>query len=103
MARVKRNDMVIVLSGKDRGKKGVVLKVDSEKNRIMVKGAGIVIKHVKARRQGEVSGIKKEESWLVLSKVMPLCSACKKPCRVNALFLEDGKKVRTCNRCKEII
>ena len=79
MARVKKNDTVVVLSGKDRGKKGVVLRIDPEKNRIMVKGAGIVIKHVKARRQGEVSGIKKEEMWLVLSNVILLCSSCKKP------------------------
>jgi len=103
MARVKKNDTVIVLSGKDKGKKAVVLEVSREKKRVMVKGVGIQIKHVKARRQGEASGIKKEEGWLDLSNVMPVCSACKKPCRVNTKVVEADKKVRTCNRCKEII
>ena len=103
MARVKKNDTVVILSGKDKGKQGAVLRIAPEKKRVMVKGVGIVINHVKARRQGEVSGIKKEEGWLVLSNVMPWCSACKKPCRINARFLENGKKVRACNRGKEII
>jgi len=103
MARIKKNDTVLILSGKDKGKKGTVLGMQPSKGRVMVKDAGICIKHVKARKQGESSGIKKEESWLRLSTVMPVCSACKKPCRVNAKLLENGKKVRICNRCKEII
>lgn len=103
MARIKKNDTVIILSGKDKGKKGTVLRVQSDKNRVMVKDAAVCIKHVKARRQGESSGIKKEEGWLHFSKVMPVCSACKKPCRVNAKVLESGKRVRMCNSCKEII
>ena len=103
MARVKKNDTVIILSGKDKGKKGAVLGMQVDKGRVLVKDVGIVIKHVKARRQGDVSGIKKEESWIKLDNVMPVCSSCKKPCRVNAKILESGKKVRVCNRCKEII
>ncbi len=103
MARIKKNDTVVILSGKDKGKKGAVLKVDLDKKRIMVKGAGIVIKHVKARRQGETSGIRHEERWLHLSNVMPLCSACKKACRVGTKLLEDRKRVRVCSNCKEVI
>ena len=102
MARVKKNDTVVVLSGKDKGKKGTVLRVLPKKDRVMVKGLGIFIKHAKARRQGESSEIRKEEGWIKLSKVMPMCSACKKPCRINAKLLEDGKKVRVCNSCKEV-
>ena len=103
MARVKKNDTVMILSGKDKGKEGVVLDINKKKSRVMVKGAAILVKHVKARRQGEPSGIRKEEGWLHLSNVMPVCSACKTPCRVSAKLLEDGKKVRMCNSCKEVI
>ena len=101
MARVKKNDTVLVLSGKDKGKKGTVLRM--KKDRVMIKGLGIFIKHAKARRQGESSEIRKEEGWIKLSKVMPVCSACKKPCRINAKLLEGGKKVRICNSCKEVL
>lgn len=103
MARVKKDDTVVILSGKDKGKKGTVLRVQPDKKRVMVKDAGIKIKHVKARKQGESSGIKKEEGWFDLSKVMPVCSSCKKACRVNSKLLENGKRVRICNGCKEII
>jgi len=102
MARIKKNDTVFVLSGKDKGKKGVVLRVAPKKGRVMVKGLCIRIKHAKARRQGETSEIRKEEGWIPLSKVMPVCSACKQPCRVEAKNLEIGKKVRACNKCKEV-
>jgi large subunit ribosomal protein L24 len=103
MARVKKNDTVMILTGKDSGKQGAVLDICPKKGQVMVKGAGILIKHVKARRQGDVSGICHEEGWMDLSNVMPVCSACKSPCRVNARLLENGKKVRICNSCKEII
>jgi len=103
MARIKKDDTVVILSGKDKGKKGTVLRIQPDKKRIMVKDASVCIKHVKARRQGESSGIKKEEGWICFSKVMPMCAACKKACRVNTKLLESGKRVRICNNCKEII
>lgn len=103
MTRIRKNDKVVILSGKDRGKNGSVLKVLPKKKKVMVKGLGILIKHSKARRQGEQSEIRKEEGWLPISIVMPICSTCKKACRVGSKILEDGKKVRVCNRCKEII
>ncbi len=103
MARVKKNDTVMILSGKDKGKQGPVLDISPKKDHVMVKGAGILIKHVKARKQGDVSGIRHEEGWMDLSNVMPICPACKTPCRVNSKLLENGKKVRICNSCKEII
>jgi len=103
MARIKKNDTVIVLSGKDKGKQGTVIEVWPKKKRVMIKGVGILIKHSKARRQGETSEIRKEEGWLPLTKVMPVCGGCKKPCRINAKILDGGKKVRVCNKCKEIV
>ena len=98
VARVKKNDTVMVISGKDKGKKGIVLEIVPEKNLIKVKDVAVVTKHVKARRQGEASGIKKEETFISLSKVMPMCDGV--PTRVNSKVLEDGKKVRISNKNK---
>ena len=102
MARIKKNDTVLVLSGKDRGKQGAVIAILPKKDKVMVKDVALVTKHVKARKAGEVAGIKKQESFIDLSNVMPICGTCKKPCRVNAKMLESGKKARICGRCKEI-
>jgi len=103
MLRIKKNDTVMVLSGKDKGKKGTVIDLLPKKKKVMVKGVGILIKHSKARRQGETSEIRKEEGWLPLERVMPVCGSCKKPCRINVKVLDGGKKVRVCNKCKEIV
>ena len=101
LGRVKKNDFVIVVLGKDKGKQGTVIKIDPKKDRVLVKDIAIVTRHVKARRSGEKSRIAKEESYIPLCKVMPICPSCKKACRVQIRFLEDGKKVRACHRCKE--
>lgn len=102
VARVKKNDTVVILSGKDRDKKGTVVEVLPKKDKVMVKDINIRTRHAKARKQGEVSGIKKEEGYIRLSIVMPICVSCNKPCRVNAKMIENGKKARACNRCEEI-
>ena len=102
VARIKKNDTVYVLSGRDKGKKGVVIEVNPKKGKILVEGVALATRHVKPRRQGEQGGIKKEESFIPVSNVMPVCAACKKPSRVNSKLLETGKKMRICNRCEEI-
>lgn len=102
VARIKRNDTVVVLSGKDKDKKGAVIEVLPKTGKVLVKDIAIVTRHVKARKQGDVSGIKKEESFLNIAMVMPICTSCKRACRVNVKTLDDGKKVRICNKCKEI-
>ena len=101
LARVKKDDTVVVISGKDKGKQGTVLEVAPSKKEVVVKGIGIVTRHTKPKRQGEVAGIKKEEKPLSLSKVMPVCSSCKKPCRVQ-IKETDGTRARSCHRCKEV-
>ncbi len=101
LSRVKKNDSVFVVSGKDRGKQGIVIKVDPKKDRVLVKDVAIVTRHVKARRSGEKSRITKEESYIPLCKIMPICPACKKACRIQVKLLEDGQKARTCHKCKE--
>lgn len=103
MVRIKKNDTVVVLSGRDEGEQGTVIEVLPKEGKVMVKGLAMITRHVKARKQGDVAGIKKQESYLKTSQVMPVCPSCKKPCRINAKVLDDGKKSRMCNRCKEIM
>lgn len=101
MMRIKKNDKVRVIAGKDRGKEGEVIAVLPKKDKIKVKGVAIATRHKKARQQGEVSSIRKEETFIYAAKVMPICSSCKKACRVGAKVLENGDRVRMCTRCKE--
>ncbi len=101
MMRIKKNDRVRVVSGKDRGKEGEVIAVLPKKEKIKVKGVAIVTRHKKARNQGEVSSIRKEESFIYACKVMPICSSCKRACRVGSKALENGTQTRMCVRCKE--
>ena len=102
IARVRKNDTILVLTGKDKGKQGVVLDVLPKKGKVLVKGVAIVTRHVKARSQGEVAGIKKKESYINLSNVMPIDPTTKKPCRINSKVLENGKRVRISNSSKEM-
>lgn len=102
LSRIKKNDLVVIVSGKDKGKQGQVIEVDSSKNLVLVKGIGLITKHCKPRRQGDKGGIVTEESFISTSKVMPVCPSCKKGCRVRVKFLEDGaKKIRVCHHCKD--
>jgi len=102
IARVRKNDIVHVVSGKNKGKQGSVIEILPKKGKVIVKGIAIATHHVKPRRAGEPGGIRKEESFIDMSQVMPVCSACKKPSRVNVKHLDAGKSARVCNRCKEI-
>lgn len=102
VARIKKNDTVMVIAGKDKGKTGSVIEVLPKKNKALVKGIAMVTKHAKPRKQGDVGGIKKKESRLCLSTLVPICGACGKPCRINTKVLSEGKRVRVCNRCKEV-
>ncbi|HRN77691.1 MAG TPA: 50S ribosomal protein L24 [Candidatus Dependentiae bacterium] len=102
VARVKKNDYVKVLTGKDKGKEGQVITITPKKDMILVKDVAVATKHVKARRQGETGSIRKEETFVHLSNVMPVCSNCKKACRVTSKILDSGKRARACGRCKEI-
>lgn len=100
LARVKKNDLVAVISGKDRGKQGHVIEIDAANNRVVVKDVAVATIHRKARSQNEKSGIVKEEAYISASKVMPVCSSCKKPCRVQ-VKVTDKNKARICHHCKE--
>ena len=102
MMRVKKNNTVVVISGKDKGKQGTVIEILSKKGKVKVKDVAIVTRHKKARRQGDTSGIIKSESFIDLSKVMPLCSSCNKPTVFSHKIIDD-KKALVCKRCKETI
>jgi large subunit ribosomal protein L24 len=103
MMRIKKNDLVIVLTGKDKKKQGKVIEVDNSSNKVKVEGIALLTKHVKARKQNEFSAIKKVESFIDLSNVMLVSPIDLKPTRVNYKILDDGRKVRICNRTKEVI
>ena len=95
---IKKNDTVVVLSGKDRGKKGKVLGTVPADAKVVVEGINMVTCHVKPRRQGEEGGIVKREAAIAACKVQVVCPKCGKATRV-AHKLVDGKSVRVCKKC----
>ena len=96
--RIKKGDNVQVLSGNDKGKTGEVLEVNPKDDKIIVKGVNIRKKHIKARKQGEESGIIPVECAIPTSKVNVVCSKCGKATKVG-YSEEKGKKVRVCKKC----
>ncbi len=98
---VRTGDTVVVLSGKDRGKKGKVLSVDPERRMVVVEGVSMATKHKKPRRMGESGGIIKQETPIYASKVMNVCNKCNSASRVGRKILEDGTHVRYCKNCGE--
>ena len=95
---IKKNDKVVVLSGKDKGKEGKVLTAMPAEKKVVVEGVNVATCHVKPRKQGEEGGIVRREIPMYVSKVMLMCPKCGKPTRV-ASKVEDGKKVRVCKKC----
>ena len=95
---VKTGDTVVVLSGASKGVKGEVIAVSPAEGKVMVKGANIIHKHVKPRRQGETGGIVDAEGAIYASNVAIYCPDCKKGVRVKHEVV-DGKKIRVCAKC----
>ena len=92
--RIKKKDLVYVITGKDKGAQGEVLGIDQRAQRVLVKGVNIITRHVKPKNRGEKGKIVKEEAYIALSNVMPVCPETKKPCRVRTQTVENGKRVR---------
>ncbi len=101
--KIRKNDTVLVIAGKDRGKKGKVRFAYPEEQRILVEGINFIKKHTRARKQVRQAGIIEQEAPINVSDVMLLCSRCNHPARVGYHFLEDGRKVRICRSCGEVI
>ncbi|HSW35088.1 MAG TPA: 50S ribosomal protein L24 [Candidatus Limnocylindrales bacterium] len=98
---VRRGDRVLVLSGKDKGKKGKVIATLPRKGRIKVEGINIVKKHAKPTQRIPQGGIREMEAAFPASKVMVVCPACSKPTRIAKKILPDKRRVRTCKKCGE--
>jgi len=96
---VRRDDRVVVLSGRDKGKEGKVHSVDPKSGKIIVEGVSVAHRHKKPKKQGEEGGIIKMETPIYASKVMRVCPKCSKPTRYAAKIGGDGKKVRVCKQC----
>lgn len=100
---VKTGDMVYILSGKDRGKKGKVIKVLPREGKVLVEGINMSTKHMKPTKRYQQGGIIKQESPISSSNVMLICDKCKNPTKVAKKVFEDGQKARVCKKCNEII
>jgi large subunit ribosomal protein L24 len=101
--KIRKNDTVLVISGKDKGKKGKVRFAYPDEEKIMVEGINIIKKHSKAKGQVRQAGIIEREAPISISNVMYLCSKCNHPSRVGFSTLEDGRRVRICRACGEVI
>ena len=101
--KIKKNDTVLVISGKDRGKKGKVRRAVPKDCRVVVEGLNMIKRHSRARRAARQAGIVELEAPIHVSNVMLVCDKCKKPARVGYKTLEDGRKVRFCRACEEPI
>jgi large subunit ribosomal protein L24 len=101
--RIKKDDKVKVIAGKDKGKIGKVLKVIRKKNRVLVENVNMVKRHAKPSAQNRQGGIIEGEAPIHWSNLMLMCSKCMSPTRIKIQLLDDGKKVRACSKCDEII
>lgn len=101
--RIKKDDKVKVIAGKDKGKIGKVLKVNRKKNRVLVENVNMVKRHARPSAQNRQGGIIEGEAEIHWSNLMLMCGKCLSPTRISVKRLEDGKKVRACSKCDEII
>lgn len=103
LARIKKNDTVMVIAGKERGKIGKVLRVLPDENRAIVERLNMVKRHLKPRGPQSPGGIVEKEAALHLSNIMPMCEKCNAPVRIGTRQLDDGSKSRFCRRCGELL
>ena len=102
-AHVRRGDTVAVIAGRERGKRGKVLHVLTDKGRVVVEHVNMIKKHQRPTQKLRQGGIIEREGPLALSNVLVVCPRCDKPSRTGVKILTDGRKVRTCRRCNESI
>lgn len=101
--RIKKNDKVKVITGKDSGKIGKVLKVHNKKGRVLVENINMTKHHTRPNAQNRQGGIVEREAPIHWSNVMLMCNKCVTPARVKMQRLDDGSKVRVCSKCNEVI
>lgn len=100
---IKKEDTVVILAGKGKGKKGRVIVTQPKDDTVLIEGVNMIKKHMKPNNQYKQGGIIEKESPIHVSKVMLICARCSKPTRIGNLALDSGKKVRVCKKCKEVI
>ena len=100
---IRRGDQVLVLSGKDKGKKGKVIQALPQQGRVKVEGVNIVKKHAKPTQKIPQGGIREMEAPLPVSKVMFVCPACRKPTRIAKKQSAEGRWLRSCKKCGEVV
>jgi large subunit ribosomal protein L24 len=102
-AGVRKDDMVVVGTGKDRGKRGKVLSVDPQKGRVVVETVHMIKRHTKPNPKNQQGGILEYEAPIHISNVMVVCGACGKPTRIGRKRLKDGGVMRVCKHCGESV
>ena len=100
---VRRGDTVVVLSGKDAGKRGKVVRTLPREGRVVVEGVNMIKKHMRPTQKVMQGGIINQEAAIASAKVMLVCGRCGKPTRIASKTLADGKVVRACNECGEVL
>ena len=100
---VKKNDTVLVISGREKGKQGKVVAVSLKESKIMIEGINMVSKHMKPRSAGQEGGIIRTEGAMYACKAQLVCPKCSKPTRVSHKILDSGEKQRSCKKCGEMI
>ncbi|MFW6034975.1 MAG: 50S ribosomal protein L24 [Halothermotrichaceae bacterium] len=103
MRKIKKGDTVEVISGKDRGKRGKILKVDPKKARVVIEGVNIIHRHMKPTQDMPQGGIIENEGPIHISNAQLVCPACDEKSRVGIEVLDNGDKVRVCKKCGEDI
>jgi len=100
---LKKDDKVIVLTGKEKGRIGSVLNVDVEKGRAIIEKINMVKRHTRPGGKNSQGGIIEKEASIHLSNLMLVCNKCAEPARIGKRILEDGSKVRVCKKCDELL
>ena len=104
MSAIKKNDKVKVLSGREAGRQGTVIKIFTDKGKALVERVNMVKRHTKpGGKVGQQGGIIEKEAALSLAKLMLVCPKCSKPSRIGIRKLESGERVRFCKKCSEQI
>jgi len=102
MGKIKKNDTVVVLAGKDKGKRGKVLKVNPSAGKAIVEGVNFVKKGTRKTREDQKGGIIQKEALIHMSNLAVFCKGCNKTTKVGFNLLKDGTKSRYCKRCNEV-
>ncbi|HEY7716693.1 MAG TPA: 50S ribosomal protein L24 [Candidatus Binatia bacterium] len=101
--QIRKNDSVMVIAGKERGKTGKVLRVLPDKDAVIIERLNMVKRHTKPRGPQQSGGIIEKEAAIHASNIMIMCDKCNAPARVGQKILADGKKIRICRNCKEAL